>query len=496
MEKTVRGDPARRRDIPAATAVPRIGFGRARSSTCQNRPETPPYGRHRRDEFVLVLVILIVPGSLRIETQTLALDQMTPHAATFPRLPGALARLPFYYGWIMMSVAALAMVGTLPGRTQGLGLITEPLLADLRLDRVGFAQMNLWATLLGSLCCIGVGRLQDRLGSRTILVLVAALLGAVVLLMSVTTSVPAMFLLLVLSRGLGQSALSVVSLAMVGQWFRRRLNLAMGIYAVVLSMGFMAAFPLVGHVVQTEGWRVAWAGIGWCLLPGLALVGALLVRRDPETCGLALETETASASNAKARGAATDATWGQALRTPAFWVFALASSVYNLVASGIGLFNESILAERGFAADIYHRSLVVCALMSLVGNFLGGWLASRWSVNRLMALTMLLLAAALAGLPSLKTAAQVDAFAVVMGLAGGFVIVIFFSFWAETFGRAHLGRIVGSAQMMTVLASAIGPLLLAQCHALTGSYATVFYMLAGVVTLLALAAWRVKLPGL
>ena len=27
----------------------------------------------------------------------------------------------FYYGWIVLGVAALAMVGTLPGRTQGLG---------------------------------------------------------------------------------------------------------------------------------------------------------------------------------------------------------------------------------------------------------------------------------------------------------------------------------------------------------------------------------------
>ena len=34
-----------------------------------------------------------------------------------------------YYGWIVLVVAALAMVGTLPGRTQGLGLVTEPLLA-------------------------------------------------------------------------------------------------------------------------------------------------------------------------------------------------------------------------------------------------------------------------------------------------------------------------------------------------------------------------------
>ena len=36
------------------------------------------------------------------------------------------------YGWVMLLLAAAAMVGTLPGRTQGLGLVTEPLIADLR----------------------------------------------------------------------------------------------------------------------------------------------------------------------------------------------------------------------------------------------------------------------------------------------------------------------------------------------------------------------------
>jgi MFS family permease len=415
---------------------------------------------------------------------------MTNQAALLPKLPRVLARAPFYYGWIVVGLAALAMVGTLPGRTQGLGLITESLLKDLQLERLTFARMNLWATLLGSLCCIGVGRLQDQLGTRTVLVAVVTLLGVVVLTMSVTTSVTMMFVLLVLSRGLGQSALSVVSIAMVGQWFRRRLNFAMGLYSIALSMGFMIAFPVVGALVQNAGWRSAWAAIGWCLVPGLALLGLWLARRGPEAVGLELENQ----APARAVDANAGHTWGEALRTPAFWVFAVASSTYNLVASGVGLFNESILAERGFPAGTYHRSLVIVALLSLVGNFLGGWLATRWSMNRLMALTMTLLALALAALPSLRTFAQVDAFSVVMGLAGGFVIVIFFSFWADAFGRRQLGRIVGTAQMMTVLGSAVGPLLLAKCQAMTGSYAVVFYALAGIVVLLAVAAWLVRLP--
>ena len=61
-----------------------------------------------------------------------------------------------------MIVAAFAMVGTLPGRTQGLGLITEPLLADFDLDRYTYATINLWATLIGALFSIGVGRFIDQ----------------------------------------------------------------------------------------------------------------------------------------------------------------------------------------------------------------------------------------------------------------------------------------------------------------------------------------------
>src|SRR5919197_1320872 len=86
-----------------------------------------------------------------------------------------------YYGWVVLGVAALAMVGTLPGRTQGLGLITEPLLRDLAVDRVRFAQINLVATLAGSLFCLGIGGLVDRFGSRIVLTSLALLLGLVVI---------------------------------------------------------------------------------------------------------------------------------------------------------------------------------------------------------------------------------------------------------------------------------------------------------------------------
>lgn len=411
--------------------------------------------------------------------------------AEVPR--SAVIRLPFYYGWVNLSVAALAMVGTLPGRTQGLGLITEPLLKDLQIDRVLFAQINLWATLLGALFCLGIGRLLDRVGSRIVLTAVALMLGAVVLLMSGVRGILWLAVLITLTRGLGQSALSVVSLTMVGHWFVRQLNLAMAVYTIVLSIGFMIAFPVVGAAIAASGWRTAWAWIGGALLLGLAPLAWLLVRRTPEACGLSLDGEKQTESNREEL--TTGYTLWQSLCTPAFWVFALASSIYGLIASGIALFNESILAERGFDATTYYRSLVITALTALIGNFLGGWLAAKWSINRLMALAMSLLMCSLLALPHVRTQTHVAAYAVVMGLAGGFVIVIFFSFWSRAFGRAHLGKIQGAAQTLTVLASAGGPLLLAECVARTGSYAMMFYTLAAVVGVLGISAWFVPLPS-
>ena len=49
---------------------------------------------------------------------------------------------------------------------------------------------------------------------------------------------------------------------------------------------------------------------------------------------------------------------------------------------------------------------------------------------------------------------------------------------------------------MTVLASAVGPLLLAWCVEFTGSYAAMFYLLAGIIALTATSALATELPEL
>jgi MFS family permease len=418
-------------------------------------------------------------------------------AAAAPRAAGLPA-----WRWVHLSVAALAMVATLPGRTHGLGLIAEPLLVDLKLRRVTFGEINFWATLLGAVLCLPCGWLIDRLGIRLVLTTVLVALGGVVLLMSQLPDVPAaddaavtaivlpLFALVLLTRGLGQSALSVVSLALMGKAAGKRAGLPVGIYSALVAVGFMAAFSAVKFALE-EGeadWRSLWAGVGVAVI-GCAILAALLVR--PWVTGWATDRPNTNSITISAHGL----TFGQALLTPAFWVFALAVSFYGLVAAGVSLFNQSILEERGFDRSVFLDITRLMPLVGLASNLFTGWLATRCSMGRLLAASMVILAGSLAAFPFVEELWHVYLYAVAMGVAGGMVTVLFFAIWGPAYGPLHLGKIQGAAQMLTVLASALGPWLLAQSKEHSGSYVLMFQVAAGVAAMFAISAWLTRVPN-
>ncbi len=406
-----------------------------------------------------------------------------------PSLP---RRLPFYYGWVNLVVASAAMSATLPGRTHGLGLIAKPLTEDpaLGVGETLFSVLNFWAILIGAALCLPVGRLIDRFGVRPVLVGVAAALGVAVVAMAHAADAAVLFFTLTLVRGLGQGALSVVSMAMVGKWFTRRLGLAMGIYSVLLAIGFVATTLGTGAAVQALGWRPE--AVGLCLLLGLAPLGWLLARSTPESVGVAADEGPPMA--AEAGPAALDLPLKRALRSPAFWAFTLAAALFNLVWSAVTLFNESLLADRGFGHDTFLLVMAVLAGSGLPANLVGGWLSGRWPLGRLLAIGMLVFAASLVAFPLLQSTVQVVLYAVALGISGGIVTVVFFTVYGHAFGRAHLGAIQATVQAITVVASALGPVLLRLCKDSFGSYAPLFFVAALLAVALSLAAWLAPLP--
>jgi MFS family permease len=391
----------------------------------------------------------------------------------------------------MVLIAAAAMSATLPGRTHGLGMITKPLTEDptVGVDELHFSAINFWAVLLGSALCLPVGRWIDRLGASWVLVGVTSGLGLAVLGMSVASGAVFLFVTLLLVRGLGQGSLSVVSMALVGKWFTRRLGPAMGVFTVLLAIGFIVGTVGLGESVKSYGWRPAWAGLGGLLLLGMAPISWLLVRSTPEEIGLSVEGEPPPEV-----APPMDLTLGTALSSPAFWAFTLATALFNFVWSAITLLNESILNDHGLDNDTFILVMAVLVFSGLPTNLIAGWLSTRWSMGRLLAVGMVVLAVALALFPWVTNAGQAVGYAAGMGIAGGIVTVVFFAVYGHAFGRSHLGVIQAVVQVITVFASALGPLLLATLKARTGSYDLLFPVCAALAGALAIGCWIVTLP--
>ncbi len=371
--------------------------------------------------------------------------------------------------------------------------------------------MNLWATLLGALFCLPCGWLLDRFGTRTVFLAVTAALGATVLAMSRwTTGSPAyslhlplpswiggdtslvlivdLFVFLLLTRGLGQSALSVVSLALIGRSAGRRSGLAMGVYAFCTTAGFLGAFIVLGGVVKNIPQCMASAvGRHWR--------GSRRTRLDWRALG--------------AKSIPGDRPGGSEFHysrrsQPDFETGAAYSRILDLYAGDIVLWagrRRHFAVQRvhparnaNFDKEVFVTVTQIGVPVGLAANLLVGWLATRYPLHRLIGIATALFAATLLCFPHITTKMQVYGYAISLAAVGGAITVCFFTVYRQAFGPARLGSIQGLAQMITVLFSAVGPLIFASTQARLGSYAPLFPVLAGIALVLAVACWMFRLP--
>lgn len=401
-------------------------------------------------------------------------------------------RLPFYYGWVMVVLSSIAMTATLPGRSHGLSLVNEKLITDLSISRVDLGRINFWSSILGAGFCIPVGAWIDRYGVRRVFIPVVVGLALAVFAMSQATGPASLFAAFIFIRGLGQSALSVVSMAMIGKWFGQRAGLAMGVFSVLMGMGFGGSIEGMSRAIEASGWRDAWFGLGGLLL-GFAPIGWFFIRNSPEACGLAVDKSLIEARG-PSKGPRIGYTLSFALRQPAFWAFVLGTAIFNLVWTAVMFWNESIMKEIGFDENVAKNMLIVFGTVGLVVNLVCGAIAKRGRLGLLLGIGLAFLTAALAAFPKISTETQLHLYSAATGVSSGIVMVVFFSVWGQVFGRAHVGHIQGAAQVISVLASAIGPELLARQQAASGSYRPAFSTMAIGVGILAAFAFVVRLP--
>jgi sugar phosphate permease len=233
----------------------------------------------------------------------------------------------------------------------------------------------------------------------------------------------------------------------------------------------------------TWGWRPAafTAGVAF-LLGGLPL--ALLIRRSPESVGLAPDGATIVADggipNGEANRSSTvserDFSLTETLRMHQFWLLTLATTLRVICISAVLVHFVPILVWKGFTQRQAAFYLGSVALFGMPTHLLIGWIGDRVSKPRVMASCMMIASTSLFLLFFGTEKWQLwIALASFTALEGLFPVT-----WAtvgDFFGRNHFANVRGSMSFVYTWGSVLGPVLAGVIYDRTQSYVKLSWVL-------------------
>lgn len=409
-------------------------------------------------------------------------------AAPFARIPFDPARLPFYYGWVMVPGAIIALVASIPGQTMGVSVFTDALIEAWGLTRTQLSTAYLAGTVASAFMLPMAGTLLDRLGTRISVVISSVGLGASLLGIAYGDVVLALWpeghpaaaaftmaaIAFLFTRFFGQGCLALVSRVIVGHWFETRRGRATAIIGLVGTIGFGLAPRTLESLVESLGWRDAYLVLAMVIGLGVAGVCAVIFRDSPETCGIPMEGgEESYGADGKPHPPAAaqhDFTRAEALRTAPFWVVSLSLGSQSLLVTAVTFHIASIGAEAGLTRAEAFGLFIPMTFVAVAANVAGGWASDRIAPRWVLLVFLVSQILGTIGIIFLHTPAGVVMVCAGYGISGGLFHPLVTVTWPIFFGRAHLGAISGVNMAVMVFASAIGPVLFSGMRDLTGSY--------------------------
>ena len=239
-------------------------------------------------------------------------------------------------------------------------------------------------------------------------------------------------------------------------WFDRRLGMAVAVTTLGIGLG-AALVPLAANtIMETRGWRAAYAGLGLGSILIVWPVAFFFVRDGARTAGARTATRLADIA--------------PLFRGRALWLL-MATFVCLGAFSTTTLANlVSVLEAKGLSPHAAVGAQAVLGLSTIGGRLLCGWLLDRWSIR--IVGTGLALPAALALLIISLSASGTTALicAPFLGLLiGGELDVLGFAV-KRYFGLAHYGMLYGLIFAMFNVGSATGAMAMGAAYARTGQY--------------------------
>lgn len=403
----------------------------------------------------------------------------------------------FFYGWIILSVATLALAVsnglTIGGIPVFYKWIREDFVASGAVDP-GKAEsfIAFGATLTFFLAGVSApfaGLLIQKASLRTLMIVGCFILGLALLLFSQSDTSTLVYLARVM-MGLSLGFVGVLAnTVLVSNWFVRRRGTALGILLTGTSFGGVLIPQISNPLIETFGWRNAMIFVS--LIVWLILLPAIifLIRNRPADLELLPDGDQPAASEevyapgTKAPQSQSDGmTLLEAVRTPIFWIFAMCAALifYPIFVTSQQFILYLQTPKIGLTAQQGGFALSALFAVSVAGKFLFGFLSDKISPTRVMLIccsVMFLATLVLFGL----TASTAFVFLVPFGLGYGGTFVLLQRLVADYFGNREYPKILGFITVIETIGAAIGGILTGRlADAAGGDYAQAFYAVVAV----------------
>lgn len=387
----------------------------------------------------------------------------------------------FYYGWIMLPLAMLALAASAPGQTYGVMIFNEHIRTSLQLSHSQLAFAYTLGTIIGCLPITFFGSLMDRYGLRRTILVMLCLFSLACGLMSLVSN---WFMLLAgftFLRMLGPGALAFLSSNTLSFWFDRKLGTVEGIRSTGTALSMMIA-PILGlFLLQQFGWQKAYLALGGLIACGLLPAFWYLFRNSPSEFGRGLDgveviqRDEVEKSHAAVKHPQVDFTLAEAIRTPAFWIFGSSKAMYALIQTAFFFSLVPILTERGFGETEAASLTTIFGTTLIVMQMVGGALADRFPPTALLFVGLSFFSTGLALVSFASTGGMLLLAGVLFGCGQGTFFGAMQPIWARCYGRTHLGKIRGFLMTMMVGSSSIGPLVAGVTFDMWGSFSPAMY---------------------
>jgi MFS family permease len=370
-----------------------------------------------------------------------------------------------FYGWVVVAVGiVVTCIGF--GAMASLTVFLQPMSEAMGWSRTGISTAALINWLCMGLGAFLWGALSDRFGTRIVVLVGGALLGAGLVTASRAASLAQFQALFGVIVGLAAGSFYTPLTATTTRWFTWHRSLAVALVSAGLSVGSAIMGPLARWLISIDGWRFAMLVIGdvvWLVI----IPAALLVREPP-----ASTTAAGPAGPAGADGR--ELTVAQALRTPQFAALALTYFACCAAHSGPIFHMVTNAIDHGVAAMAAATVLSAASLASLSGKIICGLVADRVGAKRTLLAGLALQAVAVGLYLFTRELAGFYAVAVVFGFAYGGVMPLYAILVREYFGARIMGTVFGAAAFASTLGMALGPLAGGWLYDAFGSYFWLF----------------------